>query len=80
MFSVRTTSPMDDRWLERDHEIIDAAGRSSDSSSAGFSSGGEDGVRHEWLVTDFSDATVMKLRLDVVEGVRVSIREAVKGQ
>lgn len=69
-FEVRTKSPMDDRWQERDAEIHEAAGVESSHSGAGF--GERD---HGWYCQNFSDAVAMKDRLAAVEGVRASIRE-----
>ena len=77
MFEVRTKSPMDDRWLERDDEIISAAGSfgSSTFSGAGVGSNECGGRDHGWEVSDFASAQELKRQLDEVEGVTATIRE-----
>lgn len=71
MFEVRSTSPFDDEWQHRDILIDAAAGRTSDASGAG---GGQ--RDHYWEVNSFAEAQQMKNRLERIEGVVVTIREA----
>lgn len=75
MFEVRTNSPLDDRWKERDAEIKAAAGRLSDFSGAGVGSNRSSGRDHGWNVPDLAEAVAMRLRLSAVEGVTATVRE-----
>lgn len=75
MFEVRTSSPMDDRWRERDAEIEAAAGRVSDFAGAGVGSNRDAGRDHGWTVPDLAAAIAMRLRLSAVEGVTATVRE-----
>ena len=76
MFEVRTKSPFDDDWEERDEQIYIAAavdGKfTSHYSGAGF--GGRD---HGWYVSTFEEAMDMKKRLNAVQGVVATVREAI---
>ncbi len=70
MFEVRTKSPFDDRWQERDREIRAAANRPGDSG-AGF------GMRdHLFQCDTFEDATLLKGKLMQIPEVNVTIRES----
>lgn len=75
MFEVRSNSPMDDRWLERDDEIKAAAGRHSNFSGAGVGCNSDAGRDHGWHVASLEEATAMRQRLQEVEGVTATIRE-----
>ena len=75
MFEVRTKSPMDDRWGERDEEIYAAAGRHSNFSGAGAGCNIGAGRDHGFEVATFAEAQAMKAALEQVEGVIVTIRE-----
>ena len=70
MFEVRTTSPLDTDWLERDDKITVAAGRRSD-----FSGAGRNQREQGWHVKSFKEAQAMKKRLEAVPEVSVTIRE-----
>lgn len=70
MFEVHTASPLDDKWLERDDDIIVIAGRKSDFSGAGC--GQRD---HCWYVLDFDEARALMLRLKEIPDVAAYFHE-----
>lgn len=72
MFLVRSVSPLDELWEERDELISAAAGRRSDHSSAGASC-----RDHSWNVEQFDEALAMRKRLARVEAVTATLREAI---
>lgn len=71
MFEVRSFSPFDNDWQHRDTLIDAAAGRTSDAAGAGF--GQRD---HYWEVESFEEAQELKNRLERIDGVTVTVREA----
>lgn len=74
-FEVRSKSPMDDEWEAREEEIALAAGNFGTSQWSG-SGMYEGGMRdHGWLIETFEDAQELKRRLELVEGVTVTVRE-----
>jgi hypothetical protein len=75
MFEVRTNSPMDDEWQERDAKIKEAAGRISDFSGGGVGDGACMGRDHGYVVETFAEAQALKKRLETVPLVNVTIRE-----
>jgi len=77
IYEVITQSPMDERWLERDGEIIKAGkglGRHS-FSGAGCGECAGMGRDHGWAVETMDEATALKAALETVESVTVTIRE-----
>ena len=77
MFTITTISPLDDKWEERDKKIEEAAGRRSDSRGSGSQIGKVGERDHVWNVSTFEQAIELKERLKKVEGVKVSLREAI---
>ncbi len=76
-FEVRSFSPVDENWEERDEIIYKAAGRKSDTSGSGCPHGQEIGERdHLWKVKEWKDAQDLLQRLKLVEGVRACLKEA----
>ena len=76
MFIVRTNSPLDEQWQQRDKDMFLAAGRKPERSSAG--SDGEDKWReHIWSCKEFGDAQRLRRLLESVGGVTAFIREHV---
>ncbi len=75
MFEVRTKSPMDEGWQDREAIIFEAAGCESDFSGAGIGPLHCHGRDHGWNVKTFEEARAMKLRLDALPDVNATIRE-----
>jgi hypothetical protein len=76
MFEVRSNSPMDDEWQERDKTIMDAAtGFRHAHSGAGVGHLSGHGRDHGWYVDTFDDAQTLKARLEEVPEVVATIRE-----
>jgi Ser-tRNA(Ala) deacylase AlaX len=70
VFDVRTLSPIDDGWEERDAGMIIAAGcRSSSSGTEGKSR------EHVWHVGTLAQAVRLRKALEKVPGVRATINE-----
>lgn len=76
MFIVRTSSPLDEAWQERDKAMFLAAGRKPDRSAAG-SDGDEKWREHVWSCKEFGDAQRLRRKLEAVGGVSAFIREHV---
>ncbi len=72
MFEVRLTYEMGGDWQEVDDAIETAAGRLSEWAGAGVS-----GRDHGWHAPSFDDALALKVQLEAVPGVRVTIRETI---
>jgi hypothetical protein len=72
MFLVRSYSPFDIRWKERDKEIIAAVGKSTNFSGAGMAR------IHHWITETYSEAEDFRQRLEAVPDVSVTVtsREA----
>jgi hypothetical protein len=75
MFEIRSNSPMDDDWLEREDAIEAAAGRTSDFAGAGVGPNSCSGRDHGWEVETFEEAHAMKARLEAVPLVTATVRE-----
>ncbi len=72
MFLVRCVSPLDDKWEERDVLIKKAAGAQPD-----FSGTEKKDREHGWNIKDFERAVAMKNRLNRVDQVKATVREAI---
>lgn len=72
MFLVKSYSPLDDRWEERDQEIFTVAGRRPLYSMA--SSGGE--REHGWQCVTFDEAHKLRRTLETIDGVSAALSEA----
>jgi hypothetical protein len=66
---------MDDDWLERDLQIVKAAGKNSHFSGAGVGDNQCAGRDHGWEVKTIEEAKALKARLDKVPLVKCTIRE-----
>jgi hypothetical protein len=67
MFVVRSYSPFDRKWKERDKEIIAAAGRPTNFSGAGVAR------IHHWITETAREADDIKRRLETVPDVSVVV-------
>ena len=70
MFEVHCASPLDEKWIERDDEIVKVAGVKSAFSGAGC--GQRD---HAWFVAEFDDARALMLRLNGIPDVSAYFHE-----
>jgi hypothetical protein len=67
MFVVRSYSPFDMKWKERDKEIIAAVGRPTNFSGAGVAR------IHHWITETSLEADDIKRRLETVPDVSVVV-------
>ncbi len=70
MFQVRTESPVDENWEQRNLDLIQKAGKRSDLWGTTNKM-----VEHIWLVWDFDEALQLKGCLELVDGVEVFVQE-----
>lgn len=75
MFDVRTLSPIDERWEERDAELILAVGCRSDARGTTTSKDGQHLREHVWYVATLRGALRYKKYLERVDKVLVTIKE-----
>ena len=69
MFEVRTQSPMDEHWEERDRALYLIAGESD------FSGASNETRDHGWVVSTFASAVFLRTAMGAVKGVTATIRE-----
>jgi hypothetical protein len=72
MFLVRSYSPFDMKWKERDKEIIAAVGKPTNFSGAGVAR------LHHWITETYPEAEEIRSKLEAVADVSVIVtsREA----
>jgi hypothetical protein len=69
MYSVKSVSPFDAKWEQRDQEIYDLVGI---SGGAGMGKGVRD---HLWVVDTIEEAISLKEKLETISGVTATFRE-----
>lgn len=74
MFQVRTRSPVDEHWQERNVELMKRAGIRSNVWGTD-----QRYVEHVWVVEEFDTALRMKWRLELVPKTNVTVREHTTG-
>jgi hypothetical protein len=67
MFLVRSYSPFDMRWKERDKEIIAAVGKPTNFSGAGVAR------IHHWITETHTEAEELRRKLEEVPDVSVIV-------
>jgi hypothetical protein len=67
MFLVRSYSPFDMKWKERDKEIIAAVGKPANFSGAGVAR------IHHWITETYLEADEVRRKLEAVPDVSVAV-------
>ena len=76
MFDVRTTSPLDDHWEQRDELLYTLAGGKSDWSGTEMTHDRTQVRVHGWRVSTFQEAINLRKKFAKVKTVHATVNES----